>query len=153
MTNVAIFDLDGTLADASHRMHYIKDKPKNWTMFFKECVNDTPIHDIIQLYKYLSGLNYKIFIVSGRSDEVRQETEDWLAKYVGPKYYTLYMRKEGDHRPDWKVKHEILQTKVCGPAWGITIRDIKYVFDDRDQVVNMWRANGLRCLQVASGAF
>jgi len=27
------------------------------------------------------------------------------------------------------------------------------VFDDRDKVVNMWRENGIPCLQVAPGNF
>jgi hypothetical protein len=31
--------------------------------------------------------------------------------------------------------------------------DVKYVIDDRDQVVDMWRSLGLRVLQVAPGNF
>ena len=31
--------------------------------------------------------------------------------------------------------------------------DIFAVFDDRQQVVDMWRANGLTCFQVAEGDF
>lgn len=30
---------------------------------------------------------------------------------------------------------------------------INYVFDDRNQVVKMWREAGFRCLQVADGNF
>ena len=31
--------------------------------------------------------------------------------------------------------------------------DIVCVFDDRDKVVDMWRKNGLTCMQVAPGNF
>jgi hypothetical protein len=31
--------------------------------------------------------------------------------------------------------------------------DVVAVFDDRDKVVNMWRENGLTCMQVAYGNF
>ena len=31
--------------------------------------------------------------------------------------------------------------------------DVFAVFDDRQQVVDMWRANGLTCFQVADGDF
>jgi phosphoserine phosphatase len=49
-------------------------------------------------------------------------------------------------RKDSIVKYEILQEIVKEYF-------IPFVFDDRDQVVRMWREAGLRCLQVASGNF
>jgi len=33
--NVYVFDLDGTLANIDHRLHFIKTKPKNWPAFFE----------------------------------------------------------------------------------------------------------------------
>jgi len=56
------------------------------------------------------------------------------------------MRKAGDNRKDSIVKYEILQELIKEYY-------IEYVFDDRDQVVKMWREAGLRCLQVAPGNF
>jgi hypothetical protein len=51
--------------------------------------------------------------------------------------------------PDWEVKqdmlHEILKT--------LDKENILFTVDDRQKVVDMWRANGLTCLQVAEGNF
>jgi hypothetical protein len=65
----------------------------------------------------------------------------------------LYMRTQGDHRPDHIVKSELFDRFLLD-------RDIEdcnlggiVAFDDRDQVVKMWRARGVRCFQVAEGKF
>jgi hypothetical protein len=57
------------------------------------------------------------------------------------------MRGDGDKRPDHIVKKIILSDmrKV-----GL---DPVLVFDDRQSVVDMWRGEGLTCLQVAPGDF
>jgi phosphoglycolate phosphatase-like HAD superfamily hydrolase len=144
-----ICDIDGTIADASHRLHHIATKPKNWDAFFKDCVNDSPINDIIDLVRMFRLISYEILYVSGRSDIVRQETQDWITKYTGFERNNLFMRQANDHRPDWLVKKEILyQLYKMYPNLRI-----EYVLDDRDQVVNMWRNEGLRVLQVARGNF
>jgi hypothetical protein len=36
---------------------------------------------------------------------------------------------------------------------GIGVDNVAMVFDDRQQVVDMWRSNGLTCFQVADGDF
>lgn len=59
----------------------------------------------------------------------------------------LYMRKEGDHRPDFKVKRDLLAALKADGYEPIM------AFDDRDQVVEMWRAEGIPCAQVADGNF
>ncbi len=56
-------------------------------------------------------------------------------------------RQDGDRRPDYEVKEEMLQKiRDCG-------LDPKVAFEDRNQVVDMWRRNGLICYQVANGAY
>jgi hypothetical protein len=69
-------------------------------------------------------------------------TEEWLAKYGIP-YDALYMRKDGDYRRDSVFKQELLDNIRKG---GEDI--IERVYDDRNQVVDMWRANGIDCIQV-----
>ena len=52
MTKAVIFDLDGTLADATRCLHHIKAKPPNWDAFLAECVNPpliAHIHELAQL--------------------------------------------------------------------------------------------------------
>jgi hypothetical protein len=59
---------------------------------------------------------------------------------------TLYMRQDGDFRRDDIVKQEILDKYIDKDR-------VLFVLDDRDQVVDMWRRNGLTCFQVAEGDF
>lgn len=144
-----LFDIDGTIADATHRLHHITGEKKDWPAFFDACVDDAPIEHIIGLVETLLEYEYSpgVVFVSGRSDRVRQQTIDWLERHLFMKGFDLYMRKDGDFRPDHVVKLELLaQIRADGfePIMA---------FDDRNQVVEMWRANGIPCAQVAPGDF
>ena len=144
MPRCYLFDLDGTLADCSHRLHHIKQPRKDWNAFFEACSKDGPIPHMVELARHLMKVE-KLVFVSGRSDQVRRETEDWLTEHglAGP----LYMRGVHDKRPDFIVKAELLD-RLVRDGW----RPIM-AFDDRDQVVKMWREKGVPCAQVAEGAF
>lgn len=140
-----IFDVDGTLADTSKRVHYVQGEKKDWHSFFAECHLDEPIQPIVNLAKDFAALDYEIIIVSGRpTDECGIKTEDWLIKHGVP-YDHLFMRNGGDFREDTIIKQEILDL--------LPKESIAYVVDDRDSVVAMWRKNGLTCLQAAPGNF
>ena len=54
----------------------------------------------------------------------------------------LCMRSEGDRRPDTTVKYEMMYDYKFMPE------DVLCILDDRQGVVDMWRENGFRCLQV-----
>ena len=140
-----IFDIDGTVADASHRLHHIQKQPKDWDAFFAACIDDLPIEHIVGLTHALSHFE-KIVYVSGRSDQVRNKTEQWLKDFCCAAG-TLYMRKAGDHRPDNIIKAELLDQILADGYEPIM------AFEDREQVVQMWRANGVPCAQVAEGKF
>lgn len=138
MKNCVIFDIDGTLADLSHRLHFLEKG--DWKGFFAEADKDSPITEVIEMNNVLAS-NFEIVIVSGRCSSIRKETRDWLYDN-GVVCNELFMREEGDHRPDHIVKEEILhkiQRKYV----------VKYVFDDRQSVVDMWRRNGITCFQCA----
>lgn len=142
-----IFDIDGTLANISHRQHWVRTKPRNWVAFKKGIVNDLPHNDIIWLAQVMTA-HTRVIIVSGRegTDLDRELTEDWLRKH-GVTYEELHMRAAGDYRCDSIVKREILNDLRSRHG------DPLMVFDDRNRVVDMWREEGVRCLQVAPGDF
>jgi len=146
---IIAFDLDGTLANIEHRLHFIKgdDKPKDWRSFFAACVYDEPITTLLCLVRELATGNY-IEVWSGRSDEIRPQTEFWLAQHglKWAKGNRLRMRKSGDYRPDHVVKAEWLDA-IDPPERP------HLAFDDRQQVVDMWRSKGVLCCQVAPGDF
>ena len=42
MTKAVIFDIDGTLADCSHRLHHVTGDKRDWNKFFAEMSEDPP---------------------------------------------------------------------------------------------------------------
>lgn len=140
-----IFDIDGTIADNKHRQHYLTGKKKDWKGFLGEMEHDTPIQSIITLVQIIfrdnDPLLARVVLVTGRSECYRQVTVDWLTKYEVP-FHLLLMRKDGDDREDWVVKEVVLDTLIK----KFRTRPI-FVVDDRQQVVDMWRRRGIKCLQ------
>ena len=143
MKELIVFDLDGTLALTHHRDHFVRGRRKNWRAFFAACVDDTPNEPAIAVFKALQAQGYSMEIWSGRSDEVRAETEEWLAAQ-GIRPERLRMRKQDDYTPDHLLKESWLQEAHRKPM---------VIFDDRNKVVNMWRSHGVACFQVAEGNF
>lgn len=143
-----IFDIDGTLAIIEHRREKLKNGlRKDWDSFFMAMEEDQlniPIKEIYDLF--YDSKKYKIVIVSGRPERYREITKSWLRSH-DIFYDNLYMRKDGDRRSDVEVKQDILTHLVSGGY------DIVFSIDDRDSVVEMWRKNGITCLQCARGDF
>ena len=141
-----LVDMDGTVADCTHRRHFVANGNHDWNSFEGEAIlQDAPKWKIINLVRMLAKQGYVPLIVSGRSiDRAGKNTVTWLEKRGVP-YRHIFMRNGGDNRPDNIIKKEILDK--------LPRDQITYVLDDRDQVVKMWRENGLTCLQVAEGNF
>lgn len=140
-----LVDIDGTVANGDHRLHHIQKEPKAWDDYFLECGKDAPIEHMRAVVIGLSA-HARIVYVSGRSDLVRQQTIDWFDQHGFP-CDALYMRKQGDHTDDDKLKIQLLaQLRADGfePIMA---------FDDRNRVVRAWRAAGIPCAQVAEGDF
>lgn len=142
--NIVIFDLDGTIANIDHRRYLVEQEPKYWDRFHQMCVNDRPNEKVIAMLNLLADQGYKIIILSGRDERVQNETRTWLAEHK-IRYKHLKMRDHNDYTPDEVLKLSWLKK--------IGKRNVLYVFDDRDKVVNMWREQGLTCFQVAKGDF
>lgn len=144
-----ICDIDGTVADLTHRRHWVATKPKNWKAFFQNIEQDKPIDPVINTIQALCASWCQIIFCSGRGDEHRVVTRAWLSRHIGDwtENCPLYMRARGDFRADDIIKEELLaQIRKDG-------YDPKIAFDDRDRVVAMWRRNGIQCCQVAEGNF
>lgn len=140
-----IVDLDGTLCNIDHRLHHFTAKKKNWKAFFEGIPNDT-INPWCRTLIYAMDKVVEIIFVSGRPDEYRGPTKNWLAEY-GFGDYPLFMRPSGDFRRDSEIKEEIYR-KHIEPNY-----DVSFVVDDRQHVVDKWREMGLTCLQCAKGDY
>ncbi len=140
-----ICDIDGTLANAEHRMAAIQQKPKDWPLFFSKIAEDEVYAEVEYFLKHLADT--RIIFVTGRPEEYRRPTVEWLGKH-GFVANELFMRKTGDFRQDNQVKQEIYEQQIL-PSMGPPV----FVIDDRNQVVAMWRSLGLTCFQVREGNF
>lgn len=141
-----ICDIDGTVADLEHRRVYVTTKPSNWAAFEKLIPEDTPIVHVIEAVQTLRAAGWNVIMCSGRGSQSRVVTEKWL-KDNGVEYDHMYMRAHKDYRRDDIIKSELLDQIIADGF--IPTR----VFDDRNQVVEMWRARGIHCVQVAEGDF
>lgn len=120
-----ICDIDGTLADNSHRNPYDENK----------VYLDTPL-PTVEVIKALIKNGDNIIFFSGRTRACYHDTYNWLEKYV-VKYPELYMREIGDNRSDSIVKKEMFDLYI--PKKVV----IHGVFDDRLRVCKMWYEMGL----------
>jgi predicted kinase len=132
-----LVDIDGTVALMNGR------SPYDWSRVGE----DLPNLAVIAAVRAMHAAGHSIVFCSGRDAVCRAETEAWLELYVGVPYEALFMRPEGDSRKDSIVKREIFDENIRD-KWRIV-----GVFDDRQQVVRMWRGLGLTVFQVAEGDF
>lgn len=127
-----ICDVDGT------SFIMVDRGPYDWS----KVDTDLPNRPLMHIMKLLQATNfYAIIFTSGRKEQCRNATTDQIAHHLGDDNFQLMMRADDDNRPDAVVKQEMLDliTSMYEPVC---------VFDDRQQVVDMWLANGLNCIQV-----
>lgn len=150
-----IFDIDGTLSKVDHRLHFITGEKKDWDAFYDACDQDPPNEDIVWIAEMLGQCNIYVprgdiaftpWFCTGRVERVRGKTVKWLEDNIPILFENfrenLLMRPDGDFRADDVLKAEMLD-KIESAGYHI-----RAVFDDRQRVVDMWRAKGLTALQV-----
>jgi predicted kinase len=135
--NTVLVDIDGTVALMNGRSPYDMSQVRH----------DKPHQAVIEAVRAMHAAGFLVVYCSGRSDDARADTEAWLDQHVGVPYEGLYLREYGDQRKDSVVKAEIFDRELRGRYHVVA------VFDDRDQVVRMWRSLGLTVFQVAEGNF
>ena len=130
-----IVDMDSTLCvNLTKRPFYTDD----WA---DKCLYDTPLIGPISIVRSqkMTG-TCDIIIITGRREEGRTQTEEWLKTYNVP-YDRLYMRGTNDFTKGDAFKEKILKTFIL-PKYNVL-----FAIDDDDKCVKMFRNNGLICLQ------
>ena len=155
MKPLYIFDLDGTLADISHRRHFVENRANRWDEFYAACVDDVPNQPVLNILRVLASAQCEIWIWSGRSDIVHEQTNAWLQRedvlppgHYEPVWSHLTMRTHGNYTPD-----DVLKRRWYDRMSDVDKTRLVATFDDRDRVVKMWRDAGVSCFQVAPGDF
>lgn len=130
-----VFDIDGTLADNSHR------DPYDWS----KVMDDTPIEAVKETLISHHCQGYRIILCSGRDGICYESTVSWLLQHQIP-YDELHMRPKGIRTPDYQIK-EVMWKDIVKRTYIIAM------YDDRDCVVKHARACGFQVFQVNSGDF
>jgi hypothetical protein len=135
---VAVFDLDGVLADVRHRLHLVEGRPKKWDAFFDAAVADPPLAPGVQLAR-ASAEDCDLVYLTGRPERCRADTLAWLDHHglpPGP----LMMRRSRDFRPSRVAKLEQLRRLA-------TKRTVAVAVDDDAQVCDAYEGAGFRVLR------
>lgn len=142
-----IFDVDGTIADVEHRRHFVSQKPADWKSFREQTKFDTPVQWVCDIAKRFIAQGDNVAFFSARNESERSITEAQINEWIGKGHQGLFLRPDGDFRRDDEFKSDLANKfeEVGGK--------IDIVFDDRNQVVDMWRARGTTVVQVADGDF
>lgn len=138
-----IVDIDGTIADMRHRRHFVHPADggkKDWRSFFESMSEDIPIEPMHIMLNHLHEAQHTIILCTGRPNNYRQLTSQWLDLHKFYRTY-LYMRDEKDNRADFIAKEAMLQKMK---EYGL---NPQLAFEDKQECVDMWRANGILTLQ------
>jgi hypothetical protein len=137
-----LFDIDGVIADNSHRWHYIADrKHADWMKYYAGLSYDKPIQGVIDLINLLRP-NYQICLVTGRPERLDIETTAWMFKNR-VHFDRLYMRPDKDFSKNAELKKKLLDERIR-PNHS----EIHGAFDDNPEAVKMYRDNGIMALQL-----
>ncbi len=136
MPKAVLLDLDGTLCHMTNR------GPFDWARVGEDTL-DPHVYETVCLYH---AAGYKILAVSGRDAICKNETTSYL-NTKGVPYEKLFMRPQGDQRPDNVVKEEIFWQQIAKNY------DVRLALDDRNQVCEQYREMGIKVYQVNPGDF
>jgi hypothetical protein len=121
---LAVFDIDGVVADVRHRLHHLEGR-RSWNGFFRSADRDPLLAEGARLGADLAG-EHEIVWLTGRPEWLRDVTADWLARHGLPGT-ELYLRPSEDYRPAPRYKLSVLRE--------LAPRGIAAVIDDDDEVV------------------
>lgn len=134
-----VIDLDGTLADITHRLPLVQRKNKDFDSFYAAVGGDTVNAWCREIMSRFWCVGYEVVIVSARRANTETATRKWLTDNKVNFSQLRLLRADGDNTPDQILKMNWLA------QYGAD--NILFVIDDRQKVVDAWRAAGVVCLQ------
>ncbi|MCQ4211264.1 phosphatase domain-containing protein [Streptomyces longispororuber] len=128
---LAVFDLDGTLADTAHRQHFLEARPRGWDAFFAAAPDDPPLAEGIALARG-SAEECEVVYLTGRPERCRADTVAWLAAQELPQG-RLHMRRNDDRRPARRTKLDVLRRITRGRELRMLVDDDELVCDEAER--------------------
>jgi HAD superfamily, subfamily IIIB (Acid phosphatase) len=134
-----LVDIDGVLADAGHRLHFVRQRPRDWNAFFDAAADDPPLPAALRLLEVLDA-DLVIVLVTGRPARLRDLTVDWLACH-GARWDLLAMRPPDDRSAASNLKRRTLDA-LRAAGW-----EPRLAIDDDEEVVAAYGRAGLPCFR------
>src|SRR5689334_18895904 len=103
-SSLAVFDIDGVVADVRHRLRFLERRPKDWARFFAAADRDPVLQEGATLAQEYARHHVLVWL-TGRPEHLREVTSAWLSA-AGLPAELLFMRPANDRRParDYKPR-------------------------------------------------
>lgn len=142
--DVVLFDLDGTLININSIAQLVGD----WDEFHPAAFRCPANEPMIDYARICQKMGFEIIIISGKPAAYLQHTAEWLClRGIIPD--AILMRPLNNHMSDAELKPALVEAHI-GPDWK---GRVLFAIEDRDKMVDAWRATGIMCLQCAESLY
>lgn len=140
-----IFDIDGVLADASHRQEYLRGPEPDWRSFYERGVHDDPVDAMVALVGALRD-DQLVVMLSARPMWAQEDTIRWFRRH-GVRWDLLIMREIDSplDAPSFKAR-SVRELRAAGITPTVA-------FDDDPRNVAMFEGLEVPCIYVHSGYY
>lgn len=137
---VCVFDMDGTLCDVRSIRDYVTGDVKDFPTFHRLSRGCPENKQVTGLLWDAVAAGYTVIVVTARPEQFRDLTQEWLLErsITAP----LYMRKDGDYRPDFEVKDDILDQVERDHG------TVEHAVDDNPALVELFERRGVDLVKV-----
>lgn len=125
---LAYFDLDGVICNDQHRVHHAQ--ARNWGDYFARMTEDTPWRQGRELFEAAILAGFDVAFLTGRREDTRQWTVDWLQQHGYDHTLPLVMRPENERMPLANLKAAVVAESLR------FIAEVQ-LFDDDPEVVKL----------------
>ena len=141
-----VLDMDGVLADARGRQHFLNGPGrKDWKGFFDAAGEDLVIEEVVRLTELLDR-DLAVVLLTARPVRIRHLTLTWLER-SGVDWDLLIMRPDRDFGPSVEFKRSTVRD-LRGAGF-----DLRLAFEDDRRNVDMFHDEGVPCVYVHSGYY
>lgn len=137
MADLVVVDFDGTLIDVDGITHLWGE----WDDFHSATFDCPPRLGIIELVRRLQSI-CRVIVVTGKPERYRAKMLNWLSMQ-GIIPDALLMRPDNSPLSDTELKPQLVI------EWQGSLDAVLCAIEDRDKMVDAWRALGVTCLQAA----
>jgi hypothetical protein len=133
-----LVDMDGTLADVSSIRHFLQQPKgkKDFESFHANSVDCPPHEWVAARVRGLYEEGFHVLIVTARQEKWLYHTLIWLQENT-IWFDGIYMRSNGDFRPDYEIKADLLDRIRRGGYEPIL------AFDDNPAIIRLWEENDI----------